>query len=729
MSETLFRTIQNQSDIERRTAVLESAEFAIMQVGTAAPAHNAAESVLYMDTVNDDLYINADGLNNWQLIAGGGGIVAAHNLMSVSHSDTVAGAPVRGDVVVANATPAWAAFAIGTAHQLFKVNAGGTDPEWDSFDWDEIASAAAADMVHNHTNNTEGGTLTTGSISDLAYAVPNLTLGIANAAGAANSVIRSDATILVFDAVVPSTIQPDDAAAVGVATVVARRDHEHGIVAAAPGANSVSVAASAEGAATSFSRSDHTHNLDESIVPTWTGIHTHQANIILDDGVGDSPSIQWIGGSNDDTISMFLDDDAVAGDSDIIIQLADAAGDSALEVRDSGASAVFRATSAGDIYVGDRIYHLGDPNTFIDFTTDGMQIDAGGIEFIGITEAAADTLVINEGGVDIDTRIEASGAANAFFVQGSDGFIGIGTNAPGNPVHILTNANSSQIARIENTNAGASARAVFVVESDSCTGSFIALSAAATTAHRQDTISLAAESDAVALEIMSVASGSEIRFFCEGTGAANEIIVIQDDRLLLVDSSLNNGAATIESIDVAFSVAEIEAAAGGARIRGLKEAASTFPVAVWLQGYLNENANTTKTTAARSIVEINSFQTAAGAITNTVANGNVWGVRTYRGGTSVTVAFIDEDGDFYYDGALNNYDAYNDAIMAFDLSHVLAQEWEKVLMYNADALESAGIIGPPDMNGNRMVSNKRLNMLLMGAVGQLNQRLNIIEQS
>lgn len=56
---------------------------------------------------------------------------------------------------------------------------------------------------------------------------PALTLGTANTAGVATTFIRDDDTILAFDATSPSTQAFGDAAAVGVATVAARRDHKH----------------------------------------------------------------------------------------------------------------------------------------------------------------------------------------------------------------------------------------------------------------------------------------------------------------------------------------------------------------------------------------------------------------------------------------------------------------------------------------------------------------------
>jgi len=61
--------------------------------------------------------------------------------------------------------------------------------------------------------------------SGLPYAVPALTLGTANTEGSADTVIRTDATILVFDATAPADI--GSAGAVGSATVAARRDHVH----------------------------------------------------------------------------------------------------------------------------------------------------------------------------------------------------------------------------------------------------------------------------------------------------------------------------------------------------------------------------------------------------------------------------------------------------------------------------------------------------------------------
>ena len=81
--------------------------------------------------------------------------------------------------------------------------------------------------------------------------------------------VISDRVVNIFDATVPTTIQPDDAAATGSAVVAPRRDHKHAIGAAAPGdiGNSNS-----EGSSNSFSRADHLHNH-----PSGLGVDLHHA--------------------------------------------------------------------------------------------------------------------------------------------------------------------------------------------------------------------------------------------------------------------------------------------------------------------------------------------------------------------------------------------------------------------------------------------------------------------
>lgn len=170
----------------------------------------------------------------------------------------------------------------------------------------------------------------------------------------------------------------------------------------------------------------------------WTtdagGKLTGSEDLILDDGSLDSPLLVFRGGSNDDEVFIFLDDDAVGGDSDLVISLVDAAGDSQLIINDSGGNAV------------------------ITFDSDGGA-------------------VFNENAEDADLRVEGIGEANALFVQGSNGFVGIGTNTPAQQlevnggIYLLDSLNGSREVQIENTNAGNAARSGFRLISDAGIGS------------------------------------------------------------------------------------------------------------------------------------------------------------------------------------------------------------------------------------------------------------------
>ncbi len=110
---------------------------------------------------------------------------------------TTSGAPVSGtfavgDVVVARDGKVWVCTSAGTP---------GT--------WVDVAGGAS-----------------------VSYATPAIALGTAAAAGSASTVIRSDSTIVAFDATVPTTQAFGDAAATGAAAVAARRDHKHAMPAA-----------------------------------------------------------------------------------------------------------------------------------------------------------------------------------------------------------------------------------------------------------------------------------------------------------------------------------------------------------------------------------------------------------------------------------------------------------------------------------------------------------------
>jgi len=66
----------------------------------------------------------------------------------------------------------------------------------------------------------------------------------------------------------------------------------------------------------------------------------------------------------------------------------------------------------------------------------GLLTTSGGASLDGV-------VTINETGADVDFRVEGSGEANALFVQGSDGAVGIGTGSPAKTLDVVGDIRTS----------------------------------------------------------------------------------------------------------------------------------------------------------------------------------------------------------------------------------------------------------------------------------------------
>jgi len=87
-------------------------------------------------------------------------------------------------------------------------------------------------------------------------------------------------------------------------------------------------------------------------------------------------------------------------------------------------------TDINKLEIGTDIEHDGDTDTKISFSTDQIDLWAGGKQFLTCDETTQDILVINEGSQDIDFRVEGNGDTHAIFMRASDDLVGIGTSAP-----------------------------------------------------------------------------------------------------------------------------------------------------------------------------------------------------------------------------------------------------------------------------------------------------------
>ena len=140
------------------------------------------------------------------------------------------------------------------------------------------------------------------------------------------------------------------------------------------------------------------------------------------------------------------------------------------------------------------------------------------------------------------------------------------------------------------------------------------------------------------------------------------------------------------------------------------------------------NSHSTRAVFLWMLIVCLSFFLSGTAVANTVADGNVLAVRTWRGGAAVTVAIIDEDGDLHLDGSTSSYDEHDDALAIRGLAQGLAGNWDGEARYGFDELRELGVISGGDKE-RPFVSTKRRMALLEGAIGQLYERLQAVERA
>ena len=116
-----------------------------------------------------------------------------------------------------------------------------------------------------------------------SFATPSIVLGSSAAAGAATTVIRSDATIAAFDATSPTTQALGDSATVGTAAFAARRDHKHGMPALSSATPQTDSGSGSAGTGTLSSREDHVHPASSSGGSVLLIADTHSTPLVFAD--------------------------------------------------------------------------------------------------------------------------------------------------------------------------------------------------------------------------------------------------------------------------------------------------------------------------------------------------------------------------------------------------------------------------------------------------------------
>lgn len=159
----------------------------------------------------------------------------------------------------------------------------------------------------------------------------------------------------------------------------------------------------------------------------------------------------------DDSTSSSVSASTISGDwADQIVDTLTLANN-VIKASDGGTAITLDTSSnvtlSAKLRVPQYIEHNGDTDTRINFSTaDKMVLEAGGVEMISIAETTQNSVVVNDGGADVDFRVEGSSDANAFVVNGETNYVGIGTNTPGSDLEVY-NAGVTEV-RITGDNSG-----------------------------------------------------------------------------------------------------------------------------------------------------------------------------------------------------------------------------------------------------------------------------------
>ena len=94
------------------------------------------------------------------------------------------------------------------------------------------------------------------------------------------------------------------------------------------------------------------------------------------------------------------------------------------------------ATITGDLNLGDELNLTATSNNFVDHYGTMRMRYYDGAAFYDTMSISSTATVFNDTGRDLDFRIESDTNTHAFFLQGSDGNVGIGTSSPGSTTHI-----------------------------------------------------------------------------------------------------------------------------------------------------------------------------------------------------------------------------------------------------------------------------------------------------
>jgi len=124
---------------------------------------------------------------------------------------------------------------------------------------------------------------------------------------------------------------------------------------------------------------------------------------------------------------------ATPAGSDTAVQFNDGGssfgGDSGLTFnKTTNALTVTGPVTASHIDVGEYITHTGDSDTFIQFSDDEINLQAGAKQMIKLSQAGTNKIILNNGQADVDLQVKSKGNANVFRTDAFNNSVYFGGN-------------------------------------------------------------------------------------------------------------------------------------------------------------------------------------------------------------------------------------------------------------------------------------------------------------
>lgn len=192
-----------------------------------------------------------------------------------------------------------------------------------------------------------------------------------------------------------------------------------------------------------------------------------------------------------------------------------------------------------------------------------------------------------------------------------------------------------------------------------------------------------------------------------------------DNELLAGKSSdIAHGVTGAAETDTYYYIQKISGANGGAYVMGITE----DEIAQEIAGICT-NQDNDKTNSENAIISLRGFTKSGTGVTTPSAQTNLVVIKAH----ATSVIIFDREGDMYYDGALNNFDKFDDIVACRDAAQILSGQFENFLIYNEKAFVEMGILGAPIKQGG-LVSHKNLTALQLGAIGQIYDSLEELKE-